>query len=250
MVGNNPVNLTDALGLMSAEDGKKMAQAVAGKSYLYLAIDGKLETYPQSRYADFCDLAAASGKAFANAAVNSLPFGSDYTLMEPTLLDAMNGYHTTYAISRVGSEFALGYITGYYGTLAFAGKAGFVVRVFRMAMFAMDSSQNLSNVYQGARALSRDPTDMGAWMQFAGGSAGLAGNILGMYRGLSELDGLRKAPSKLAGIRQQYFQAVSELDDLRLAAQGAGQNLEATARMLHGLRREIGIAFKERFMRT
>ena len=52
-------------------------------------------------------------------------------------------------------------------------------------------------------------------------------------------------PNKLPLLRQRYIAEVEYLADLGLSARAAGVGEEATARMLHSLRREIGVEYKK-----
>jgi len=49
----------------------------------------------------------------------------------------------------------------------------------------------------------------------------------------------------LTSLRQQYVDEVLLLEDVGLNARAAGMSVDDTARMLHGMRRELGRKFKE-----
>jgi len=60
-----------------------------------------------------------------------------------------------------------------------------------------------------------------------------------LFSFLAEFVATNKIP-----IRQQYVDDIAGLRDLGVSARGAGQNAEATARMLHAERRALGVQYK------
>jgi hypothetical protein len=60
----------------------------------------------------------------------------------------------------------------------------------------------------------------------------------------SILSGRATASENLQALRSAYVADVRALEELGLIARSAGQDAEATARMLHQLRRDIGVQYK------
>jgi RHS repeat-associated protein len=192
MLGNNPVNFTDYLGLM--EGGTDQAMAIMGKNVVYQSIDGQYHNFPQGFVKDHLDKAKTWAKATGNSLQQACSFGvwgpDYYAFGEPSLRDKVNGYETAAIVSRIGSELALGWITGYGGTMVFAAKLTIGMRFACGAMFIIDSSRNLYDTYQGVMAIAENGLSFQSSLQLFGGAFGLSGNIAGFTRGLSKVDGI------------------------------------------------------------
>lgn len=64
--------------------------------------------------------------------------------------------------------------------------------------------------------------------------------------GLGELAMLPEAAAEsVPPLRSAYIAEVQSLEDVGLAARAAGQDAEATARMLHQMRRDLGVMYKD-----
>ena len=241
MLGNNPVNFTDYLGLM--EGGTDQAMAIMGKNVVYQSIDGQYHNFPQGFVKDHLDKAKTWAKATGNSLQQACSFGvwgpDYYAFGEPSLRDKVNGYETAAIVSRIGSELALGWITGYGGTMVFAAKLTIGMRFACGAMFIIDSSRNLYDTYQGAMAIAENGLSFQSSLQLFGGAFGLGGNIAGFTHGLSQIDGVlnsrlignaeksivKNAPKSAGGVTREAL-----IESLKGGTRESGEIAEALAR--------------------